>query len=46
VQNGIPFVNAVANVAMRDGKVVAFGASFAKIGDENSSFVSFYECLI
>ncbi|RDB18741.1 Extracellular metalloproteinase mep [Hypsizygus marmoreus] len=28
---GVPFVNAVANVAWKDGKVVAFGSSFVDI---------------
>lgn len=35
IQNGIPFVNAVANVAMKGGKVVAFGSSFVKTGMVN-----------
>ncbi|CAE6407365.1 unnamed protein product [Rhizoctonia solani] len=29
--NGIPIVNAVANVAIKDGKVVSYGASFIKL---------------
>ncbi len=34
LQNGIPFVNAVANLAMKGGKIVAFGSSFVKTGEE------------
>ena len=35
LQNGIPFVNAVANVAMKGGRVVSFGSSFVKTGEES-----------
>ncbi|GLB39390.1 putative peptidase M36 family protein [Lyophyllum shimeji] len=41
VHDGVPFANAVANMAWKDGKVVAFGSSFvdinsiSKIADSN-----------
>lgn len=30
LQNGLPVANAVANVALKNDKVVSFGASFVK----------------
>ncbi|PPQ68331.1 hypothetical protein CVT24_004812 [Panaeolus cyanescens] len=35
--NGVPFVNAVANLAIQDGRVVSFGSSFVKPGSYPAS---------